>query len=62
MNNFGGMGGHPYCGGNDGSDNNFMMTFLFMMILCPGMFGDMGDNSMLFFLLLLMTMGGGRMF
>lgn len=59
MNNMGmGMGGNP----GYGNENSFMLPFLMMMILCPGMFGGAGENSMIFFLLIFMTMFSGRMY
>lgn len=48
----------PCCRGND----NFLLIFLILMIFAPGMFGGIGNNSMMFFLLIFMLMGEGRVF
>ncbi|MCL2407873.1 MAG: hypothetical protein FWC95_08090 [Defluviitaleaceae bacterium] len=40
---------------------NPMMMFFMLMILCPGIFGGMGQNPMML-IMLMMMFGGGKLF
>ncbi len=42
--------------------DNPMMMFLMLMIMCPGMFGGMGQNPMMLMMMMMMMFGGGKMF
>lgn len=54
---------HNMPGGQYMNKCDGIMPILMLMILCPGMFGGMGENSMMFFMLILIMMSdGGRMY